>query len=248
MHTAFTRANVVFFFALTTLFACGLGCALSYYTETTPAAAALTDVSITNVHVQYPKPFRGAQRGMEYALVEFDLKADLRKLWNWNVSRPTNASVLQDRARHSACDADSYLLDSVLPCVHAVLQAKQMLVSVVAHFSTPSHPLNSQVVWNRIINATDAEAFNLKEQVSWEMSQPLHEYYARGREVTLLSAMRGDLHGMASNGGPPSNRTIELRLQYEIFPLIGSTFLGQVASNNTRFEIDSKQPLYWRQQ
>lgn len=79
------------------------------------------------------------------------------------------------------------------------------------------------------------------------MAQPLDEYYARGRELTLLSALHGDLHGMSKNHGPASNRSVELKLQYEVFPLIGSTFQGQVEKKVQFFTIGKDQSIFARQ-
>lgn len=42
---------------------------------------------VSDIEVYYPKPFAGALRGFEYAMVEFNLTADLRSLWNWNVRK-----------------------------------------------------------------------------------------------------------------------------------------------------------------
>ena len=101
MHSHFTRSSLVCLVALaTTLLAAVASCASSYYLHVLPAAASLADVSITNIRVSTPpgrQPFRAAQLGMEYALVEFDLKADLRALRHWNVS----AWVGEASANHS---------------------------------------------------------------------------------------------------------------------------------------------------
>jgi hypothetical protein len=228
MHTFFARLNMVFFFSMSILFLAGLGCSLSYVTQTGPASRALEDVAISGVTLQYPKPFRGAVKGMEYGLVEFDLHADLRPLWNWNT--------------------------------------KQLLVSVVAVYtpaSTRVYGSNAhrggkpveQALWSRIISAegrigADGELHDgpesslINERITWESVQPMKEAQHRGRELGLLATPKSDLHALRSNTGSIANRTVTLRLQYEVYPLIGSTFLGRVDSKTTQLKIEKSQQLF----
>jgi hypothetical protein len=55
MHTAFLRANVVFFFSITVLFVLSLGCAAQYFTKPADFPCAITEAQVGRLSVEHAR-------------------------------------------------------------------------------------------------------------------------------------------------------------------------------------------------
>ena len=82
MHSYFIRGNLIFFFALSCLFALAVGCSISALFHT-PSV----DVHISNHRLLRLGEIEHPHMRGEQAYLSFDVDADLRPLWNWNVKQ-----------------------------------------------------------------------------------------------------------------------------------------------------------------
>jgi len=118
MLNLWTRANSVFFFALSVLLALAVGSALT--TPWLPAAPVVHALELRQLKTLRPQR-ESLQRGevTDRAILTFDLDADLRSVFNWNVKQlfvfvtaqyrtPTNGFnevVIWDRVVNQSADA-----------------------------------------------------------------------------------------------------------------------------------------------
>lgn len=82
MNSIFVRLNVIFFFFLTILFVAAMGCAFSTYFFTPSASVVISAPKL--LHTQkLTRPYEK----VEGLTLGFDLKANLRGVFNWNVKQ-----------------------------------------------------------------------------------------------------------------------------------------------------------------
>jgi len=82
MHSAFLRLNVVFFFAVSTLFVLALGCAAQYFAQDPPVRCELRMPEVTRFR-QFHRP----APQWEHAQASFFVDTDLRPVFNWNTQQ-----------------------------------------------------------------------------------------------------------------------------------------------------------------
>eukprot|EP00808_Paulinella_micropora_P002730 g81618.t1 len=81
MNSIFSRAHVLFFFALSMLAVAAAACALSYFAFDPPV-----QVELPKVEVLALRPMHRYIKG-DIAIMELAIESDLTALWNWNVKQ-----------------------------------------------------------------------------------------------------------------------------------------------------------------
>jgi signal peptidase complex subunit 3 len=151
MHTVWIRLNAVVFFSFSVLLTLAL---LTAYTSLpiflgdggNPANPLQPIVSYVELGEFDSLRSHG---GVDRALLTFNMKADFRPAFHWNV--------------------------------------KQLFVFVCAEYATPSNPLNQVVLWDKIIESTDAESLKSIHVKNVKIKYPFADQYdeLRGVPVTL---------------------------------------------------------------
>ncbi|GAA6064502.1 hypothetical protein JCM10212_001810 [Sporobolomyces blumeae] len=126
MHSAMSRISNAGALATTVLLTI-----LALVSTTTLLLPNAIDSDATTLRIHHLNVVKGRSqwdrraKEREFAFVKFDLKADLKPLFNWNT--------------------------------------KQVFVSLVADYSTPRHPENSVVVWDRIMPSARHARLNIQD-------------------------------------------------------------------------------------
>lgn len=173
MHSIFVRANVVFFFALTTVFVLAFACSLTYRNHNPPITASLPTPSVVVLRELSTRVVN-----VDQLHLQFDLTCDLSLLWNWNVkqlfiwitvsyetaTRPVRDSIIWDKVLHSR--ESSVLRLRNVQAKYGIIDFQKSLrgtnVTATLHWD-----IMPQVGWLKIGSANQVEVNSLALPLSY---------------------------------------------------------------------------------